>query len=162
HRRAVALASTNEALDALARLHAARGEHAQAVGWLEQRLRQTEPGHRAPTVVRLAQAHAGAGRSDRATAVLEAALGEEPSALEVRALLGGLYRGAGMWEPLARLLTDGADHLEDPAGRLAALREAGEIYLRRLGAPVTAVPILERAVALAPKDRSARTALADA
>ena len=162
HRRVVALGATHEALDALARLHVGRGEFTDAVGWLEQRLASTSAGQRAQTVVRLASAHLGAGKHESALACLEHALGEDPAAEDVRTLLANQYRERGSWEPLARLLHEGASHVGDAAVKLAYLRESAEIYHRRLGDPDTAIPIFEKAVELAPQDRTVRTALADA
>ncbi|MEI8255737.1 MAG: tetratricopeptide repeat protein, partial [Deltaproteobacteria bacterium] len=161
-RRVVALGATTEALDSLARLHSTRGEHADAVSWLEQRLALTTGEDRSAVVVKLARAHLGAGRTDRALTTLETALAETPAALDVRTLLAELYRTSGAWEPLAKLLHDGADQTEDSAARFTYLRESADIYQRRLMLADVAIPILERAVSLAPQDRSVRTALADA
>lgn len=162
HGRVVALARTTFALDALARLHVARKEFAAAVGWLEQRLEMSDPSERAATVARLAEAHLGAGQRERALEVLEAALATEPRAIELRTTLGKLYRTSGAWEPLARSLTDGAEHAPDDASRVEDLREAAEIYLRRLARPEAAVPLLERCASIAADDRTFKTMLAEA
>lgn len=162
YQRAAKLFPTVAVLDALARLHTQRGEHTAAVDCLEQRLARTEPAERTAVVVRLAHALISARQPERAVSVLETSLQEQPAAMEVRTLLGELYRSSGAWEALARLLTEGCAYTPDPAAQLAALREAADIYQRRLGTPDIAVPILERAVDVSHGDRSTRLALADA
>lgn len=159
HERVVAHGPDAHSLDALARMHAARGEHEAAVRYLERRLDDASGEARRATVANLARAHVATGHAERATTVLERLLMVDPSAREGRMLLADLYRKAGAWEPLADLLT--APEVE-PGDQLAALREAADVMTRRLGAPERAVPVLERAASLAPEDRGVRTALADA
>ncbi|APR77772.1 Exonuclease SbcC [Minicystis rosea] len=159
--RAIRGNPTAEAFDALARLSTARGEHAAAVGWLEQRLEALEPGasgERVATVARLAEALGGAGRTDAARAVLEKGLAEHPGAEALREPLRALYRAAGAWDALVGLLTgDG-----EAAPTLEQLREAADICLKKLGSRERAIPILEALIALAPTDRPARLTLASA
>lgn len=162
YRSAVRLGGTVEALDALARLHTSRGEFGLAVGWLEQRLETSSDEDRTGVVLRLADALMGAGKTDRARVRLESALEAGPAAKDVRALLATLYRSSEAWEPLVKLLLEGTEFEEDTQAQLAALTEAAEIQLRRLGTPENAVSTLHRAAALAPQDKNVRTALADA
>ncbi|MFO0601904.1 MAG: tetratricopeptide repeat protein [Polyangiales bacterium] len=159
HERVVARAAEAESLDALARMHAARGEHAAAVRYLTARLDSAEGDALRATVARLAQAHVATGRPAEARAVLERHLARDPGAREARAALADLYRAAEAWEPLAALLTD---ERVEAADRLASLREAADVLLRRVGDAARAVPVLERAAALAPDDRAVKAALADA
>ncbi len=161
HERVVALAGSAVSLDALARLHTARGEHSAAVGYLDRRLTAASADERAAVVVGLARAHLATGHADRARAVLEDVLAGDPGAGEARALLAELYRASEAWEPLADLLETAGDRTEG-AVKFAALREAAEVLHRRLGAPARAVVVLERAVGIAPEDRGVRLALADA
>jgi len=160
--RVVALAPTIEALDSLARIHIARGEHAEAVEWLEKRLARTDAGSRTPTVLKLADEHIATGHRERALESLEHELDRDAGATEIRNRLAELYREGEAWEPLARLLNEGSAHVHTAPERLACLREAADIYQRHLRASHIAIPLLEDAVALAPNDRSVRTALADA
>lgn len=159
HERVVARGPDADSLDALARMHSARGEHAAAVRHLERRLEGATGDARRATVVAIARAHLATREGDRARAALERLIAVDPHAREARTLLADLYRQTGAWEPLTELLTD----LEvEPQDQLASLREASDVLIRHLESPERAVPVLERASALAPDDRSVRTALADA
>ncbi|HKE18580.1 MAG TPA: tetratricopeptide repeat protein, partial [Kofleriaceae bacterium] len=160
YRRVIALAPTQEALDALARLYMERGEPAEAVPWLERALAGAELARKAELSLRLARAHVGAERPDRATTCLERAVNEGAGTREVRQLLADLYRGSEQWEPLAWLLTESLPMLSDEQTASAWAREAADIYHRRLGAPERALPALERALSLMPDERSVRAMMA--
>jgi tetratricopeptide (TPR) repeat protein len=165
HGRVVSLAPTLETFDALARLHAARGELDQAIGWLTRRLAETPAGARAATVVSLAEKQIARGTRDEALVALESGLAEEPSARPLRALLAKLHREAESWEPLARVLEGGAsaEHAgSDVATRVAYLREAADVRLHHLQDAEGAVALLDSAAALAPNDRALRTVFAEA
>jgi tetratricopeptide (TPR) repeat protein len=160
HRRVVELAPESAAsLDALARLHTDRKEHARAASWLERRLAITEGPARADVAQKLAEAHLGAGQPKKATAVLAQALEAAPERSDLREMLAVEYRKDGATEPLARLLTEAAAHLTDRERLLAYAREAAALYAK-LGSPNRAIPILERAASAAPDDRDIRTLLA--
>jgi tetratricopeptide (TPR) repeat protein len=160
HRRVVELAPESAAsLDALARLHTDRKEHGRAASWLERRLAITEGALRADVARKLAEAHLGAGQSKKAAAVLAQALDAAPERSDLREMLAIEYRKENASEPLARLLTDAASHLDDRDRLLAYAREAAALYTA-LGSPNRAIPILERAASEAPDDRDIRTLLA--
>jgi tetratricopeptide (TPR) repeat protein len=159
HEKVVARRPEAASLDALARMHAARGEHAAAVRYLTQRMEGAEGEALRATVTRLAEAHVATGHPEAAQSVLEQHLARDPEAREVRAALAGLYRAAEAWEPLSALLTDERGGVSE---RLASLREAADVLLHRVGDAARAIPVLERAVALAPDDRTVKAALADA
>jgi len=159
--RVVELAPTAAAYDNLARLHLSRGEPADAAGWLNARLAMSEDAQRVPVLLRLARAQTSAGQPEAATAALTAAFEQAPRNGEVRKLLLRLYRGSEQWEPLARTLAIAAEHVGDTATILAYARESAEIYNDRLDQPDQAVPVLERAHALAPEDRRLRGQLAE-
>ena len=152
--------ATTEALDALGRLALDAGEASAAAGWLDRRLAMTEGPARVDVAAALATAHLAAGQRHRAIACLERVLGDEPGADSLRDRLAGLYREAEVWEPLARVLADGCDHTRDEAVVVARAREAAEVYTR-LGMLARAVPVLEHAVRLLPRDEGLRLALAD-
>jgi tetratricopeptide (TPR) repeat protein len=160
-RKVVALAPTTRALDTLARLHAARGEHRAAIDWLERRLASGDPSERTAGSLRLAAAMLAAGQRERAVQRLEASFAEDPASAETRALLARLYREQQAWAPLGRLLAEDAARCDDDATRLERLREAADIYVVRLRQPELAVPLLEQATRLAPDDRALRRMLAD-
>ena len=160
HRRVIALSPNQESLDALARLYMERGEPAEAVPWLERALSGAELARKAELTLRLARAHVGAERPDRATTALERAVNEGAGNREVRQLLAELYRQGQQWEPLAFLLTESLPMLSDEQIASAWAREAADIYHRRLGAPERALPALERALAVMPDERSLRAMMA--
>jgi thioredoxin-like negative regulator of GroEL len=151
---------TTEALDALGRLALEAGEARTAAGWLDRRLAMTEGSARVDVAGALATAHLAAGQRHRAIACLERALSDEPRADGLRDRLAALYREAEAWEPLARVLADGCDQTGDEALVVARAREAAETYAR-LGLVARAVPVLEHAVRLLPRDEALRLALAD-
>ncbi len=160
----VALAPSPSVLDALARLCVAEGQHLAAVGWLERRLTmtpETDLSARRTTLTQLATALAKGGDEGRARAYLSEGLRTDPAGTALRSLLAELYRAASDWELLAPLLTAGVDYTTDRALQVEYLRDAAEVRRDRLGQLTEALPLLERAVALEPKDKKLRLALAD-
>lgn len=149
------------ALEALGRLYLDKGEALVAAGWLEKCLAVVAAGVRVEVSLKLAHAYQKAERRQRAVACLERALIDAPAAVTLRAQLGELYRADQGWEPLAKLLSDGCEHVTDPATVLAYAREAQDIYRGKLRAPERALPALERAVVLAPADQGLRLGLAE-
>lgn len=162
YRRVVALREEPDVLDALARIHGARKEHSVAVDWLVRRLNVAEPGARAETTIRLAEAYMGANQHDDAVRCLREGLEEDPTNLEMRELLAELYRRSRDWESLAAALRDGAELMPEESKRFALLSEAAQIFTDKLGAPERAISVLENARAISPEDRTVRTSLADA
>lgn len=159
--RASDFAPTPENFDALARLSTALGDHPAAVRWIEKRLGALPPdaaADRIATVARLANAHIAAGSEPAARTALERGLVAHPGSEALREPLRGLYRSAGAWDRLVGLLTKAG---EQPA-KVEHLREAADICLKKLGSRERAIPILEALTALAPTDKGARIALADA
>ncbi len=150
-----------DASGALARLCTSLGDHSAAAEWLEVRLGTAPPESRAITAVELARAHIEAGQLARARGCLEQALTLDPAVHEARDLLADLYRADGAHEQLAQLLSQGASLVADSARRLAYLREAAELYCDKLAAPERAIPVLTRAVELAPDDARLRGMLAE-
>ena len=161
HRRVAALAPTAETFDALARIHAERGEHAEAARWLERRLEAAPPDSRVEIALRLARAHTGAGQQARAIACLERTLAKEPKARRLRDLLADLYRSTEAWAPLAKLLADACAHAPDDATLLAYVREAASLHHQKLHTPDQAITMLEQALRVIPDDRWVRATLAD-
>jgi tetratricopeptide (TPR) repeat protein len=151
---------TTEAFDALGRLAMDAGDAGAAAGWLDRRLAMTEGPPRVEVVALLATAHLAAGHRHRAIACLERVLADEPRADGLRDRLAELYRQGEAWEPLARVLADGCDQTSDEALVVARAREAAEVYTR-LGMLARAVPVLEHAGRLLPRDEGLRLALAD-
>jgi len=160
HRKVVELAATAKALDALARLHTDRGQHAAAAQWLERRLSVAEDEERTDVAVSLANAHLGAGQIERAINVLEQALEGAPERSDVRDMLAAQYRATDATEPLAALLTTAGAYVEDDETLLAYAREASDLFAA-IDQPDRAIPVLERAAARAEKDRDIRTRLAE-
>ncbi|MCY1058477.1 tetratricopeptide repeat protein [Nannocystis sp. SCPEA4] len=163
HRRAAALTPEFHNLDALARLHMARREPAEAVPWLTERLVRTPDGpERTDIVLGLSDALLGAGRNIKAIEVLSRAVADHPAEARTRDLLIRLEREAGDWEPLASLLQVAAEHTSEREQVLAFLYEAAEIVRDKLGELDRAIPVLERLHALVPDDRGVLVYLGDA
>lgn len=160
YRRVVALGADAAALDALARLYLGRGEPGVAAEWLKRRLDAASEEERNALALRLADAHLAAGNEEAAMGALERMLADDPTAAEARARLATLYRNAEAYEPLARLLAEGAPHEPDEARRLAYVREAAQLYEEKLGQPDQAIPVLEMGVELAPDDPELKSKLA--
>jgi tetratricopeptide (TPR) repeat protein len=160
HRRVVALEPGDiAALDAIARLFIARGESAEAVPWLQQRLERTPAGsERAVIVLQLADALLAAGKTERAIQVLARSVAEDPKEPRTREILLRLYRDAQAWEPLAALLQSAAHHIEDRAQLLSYFYEAAAIFRDRLDASDRAIPVLEQLRALVPDDAACSAA----
>jgi len=155
------LAAEPAAMEALARLYEAAGEPLTAASWLEQRMSAGAPAEKREAVAKLAQTYLEGGQRHRAVAALERALGEDPEAGTLWTMLARLHREAGHHEALLRALTAHATHTQDPETVVACAREVLALCQERLGDPAQAVPVLERAVALAPEERALRLALAD-
>jgi len=160
HRKVVSLAPTAIALDALARLHLARDEHAVAAEWLARRLEGAEDHERASIALQLADAHLGASNSDGAMRVLSEMIERDPSQSEARAKLAALYRENQVHEPLAELLAAGAPHEVDAKVKLAYVREAAMLYEHELEQPDRAIPVLQMGIELAPDDKDLKSQLA--
>jgi tetratricopeptide (TPR) repeat protein len=161
HRKVVGLTpGAIASLDALARLHMGRGEPGTAAEWLKRRLEAATDEERGPIALRLAEAYLAAGNNERATQVLERLLASSPTMSDARARLAGLYRQAQAFEPLARLLAEGAPHEPDEATRLAYVREAAQLYEEKLDKPDLAIPVLQMGVELEPDDQDLKRKLA--
>jgi tetratricopeptide (TPR) repeat protein len=155
------LEPSGDASAALARLYTTLGDHALAAEWLEIRLGSAPEELRAETAVTLARAHLAAGQNVQARTCLEQTLVEHPQLTMAREMLAKLYREDGAFEPLAQVLSSGADQQSDPERRLAYLREAADLYCEKLNLPERAIPVLERATALSPDDTRLRSMLAE-
>lgn len=155
------LAGEPTAMEALARLFEAAGEPLAAAQWLEQRLATGAPSDKRQSVAKLARTYLEGGQRHRAVAALERALAEDGKALELWNLLAGLHRDAGHHEALVRALSDCAANADDAATVVACSREVLTLCQEQLKDQARAVPVLERAVRLAPDERGLRLALAD-
>ena len=161
HREVHELEPASDASAALARLYTSLNDHALAAEWLEIRLSTAPEELRAETAVALARAHLAAGQNTQARACLEQTLVEHPQLNMAREMLANLYREDNAYEPLALVLSQGADAQTDPERRLAYLREAADLYCEKLNVPERAIPVLERATALSPDDTRLRSMLAE-
>ncbi len=162
HRRVVDVAPEDvAALDALARIQRDRGEHAAAARWLERRLGVAGDDEKADVALELAQSLFAAGRSERASEVLEQARYDAPTREDLREVLAEHYRSEEQHEPLARVLADSAEHASDPADVLTFAREAAELFRDQIGQPAEAIPILRKAREHAPDDRQIELMLAE-
>lgn len=158
-RRVVGISPSVEAFDALARLHLGRGEPGQAAEWLEKRFDASKGKERIDVALALAAARLDAGRTDRAIAALERALGEEPAATNVREKLLDLYRKTEAKAELAKCLAGGVPHVEAER-QVAYAQEAARLY-RELEAPASVIPMLELLQGRGEMDQELRGALAE-
>ncbi|XYH95325.1 tetratricopeptide repeat protein [Sorangium sp. So ce1128] len=157
YRRAAEIGSA-EALDALARLLARRGEHVAAAEALERLCAGAPADELHQAALRLADAYLSAGEADRARAALERALPRAAQPAPLRERLAYLYRASGAWGALAELIAGDAGRADDAPARLSLLREAADLYLTRGGSPAAAIPLFDEAILLAPDDLSLRLA----
>ncbi len=160
HQRVIAHGVDVEALDAIARIHVARGEHALAARALETLRPLAREEDMARYTVRLGRALYASQQRDRALEVLRLALASAPEANDLRTLLAELLRTEQSWDALAALLTEGAEYARSDAARAGLLRDAATLHVERRGDPGAAIPLLERAAALLPGDTTLRVALA--
>jgi tetratricopeptide (TPR) repeat protein len=108
------------------------------------------PGHPA-LVEALLNLIAGDAGEQRLHAV-EAVLAQQPRQDEVRAAREARYRAAEMWEPLALLLVESAEHEKVPQRAASRLREAAGIHRTHLFDFAVAADLLRKARALDPQD----------
>ncbi len=148
-------------LDALARLHAKKGDLAQAAHWLLARLEIAGSEERVSTMIRLARTWLQIGRGDDATQILENAFEQAPQNAEVRKLLLEQYREQGVTEKLAVVLEKSTQNVKDRKTQLAYAREAAKLYVTRMGTPARAVSVLKTVVEADPEDDEAKAMLAD-
>ena len=161
YEKVATLAAEPTAMEALARLYEAAGEPLTAAGWLEQRMSAGAPAKKREAVAKLAQTYLEGGQRHRAVAALERALGEDPEASALWTMLARLHREAGHHEALLRALSAHVTHTQDPETVVVCAREVLALCRDKLGDPALAVPVLERAVGLAPQERTLRLALAE-
>ncbi|MBW2454523.1 MAG: hypothetical protein JRI68_08430, partial [Deltaproteobacteria bacterium] len=161
HERVVELAQTNASLDALARLHLEAEAPAEAIPWLQRRLDSSAPKERVAVLLKLARTQLKAERAADAIATLQTAFAEAPQNAEVRKLLIKQLRKRESWQPLASTLAVAVEHATDNDTVLAYAREAAELFYDKLETPEQAVPVLRKAVELAPEDRKLRSMLGE-
>ena len=149
-------------LEALARVYASSGELESSARALERLCAQSSGTSLGPRALQLAETYVLLGRRGRAREALEQALPRVVDGSSLRARLATLYREAHDYAALAALLEDEANRAAEPRAKLALLSEAAELHLDRRGEPAPAVPLLERAVALAPDEAKLRLRLAQA
>jgi tetratricopeptide (TPR) repeat protein len=148
------------ALEALARIHDAAGDPASSAAALERLCAVSTPETLGERSLRLAAAYTLLGDQKRARECLEHARTRAIETAAVRRRLGELYREARDYTALAALLEEEARRADDPAARLAHLREAATLHVSERQDPAAAVPLLEQAVELDPDDAPLRVSLA--
>jgi tetratricopeptide (TPR) repeat protein len=168
-------ANHRQALEAIARLSEGRSNWEPAAAALAKLLEQTsDPTEGTALALRLAKAREALKDEAGVEAALRAALRFDPWKEEVRERLRALLEKGQKWAELAELLTEDAGKLEDafaaqddksPAAAapvVKALRRVADLHLVQRKSPGDAVPLLERASALAPQDRDLLLVLCDA
>lgn len=164
YRASVSLRPNVDALDALAGIHAARGEFNDATLWLVQRLDltpSTQLAARQTTLVKLGEALRSAGRVEEAITYLSSGLQEEPSWTQVRELLSQLREERGEWLEFATLLGEGVAFAQDIPTKVHYLKRAATVWWHDLDELDRAIPLLQRAYELVPEDQALRLQLAE-
>jgi golgin subfamily B member 1 len=160
--RAAELDPSVESLGNLARLASLAGEHSIAATQLERLRASIPPDSRPSLVVQLASALVEIGDAPTAILRLEESTAEAPDVLATREVLASLYRKVDDAQKLAPLLAETSSHYADQQKVIASLREASVLFVERCKQPERAVPLLEKALALAGDDRGLMLMLADA
>lgn len=120
----------------------------------------SDPTDSARHVVELGRIYAEeGGRDDRAIASFERALALDPGAAEALVGLEGLYRKAGRWADLARVLHERERRASEPAEARRLRRERARLLLDRLDDPSGAAEAFAALAAEEPEDREALRAL---
>ncbi len=138
-----------------------RGRPAAAAKALEALCAQSAPealGERSPFVRSLR----GSGPPRARPAQLGARLPRAVETRDLRARLRELYRDARDHTALAGLIAEEADRTTDRRAQLEHLREAALLHVEKRNDPASAVPLLERAVALDPTTSKLRLKLSQA
>jgi|GEM_PF-761280 len=150
------------ALEALARLHDARRDFAEAAKILERYCAVANRECLGERSLWLAQAYVNCGRPESARTCLEHASANARDVGPVRARLAELYEQANLWSPLADVLTTEAARSADPRERLQLLVRAAHVHRDQRGDATGAVPLLEQAVQLDSDNVELRLELAEA
>jgi tetratricopeptide (TPR) repeat protein len=138
---------SERSLEALARIHRARGEWDRAASALQALLASSSAARRPSRLLRLAEAYLALDRPDLAEPAIDELLRSRPddeAASAARAMRIEVLRRTGDARALAEMLEAEAP-LHRPARAAAFLLEAGELYRTTLGDAHEAVRLLERA-----------------
>lgn len=155
-------ATHRAALEALARLHQAGGDQAEAAKVLERLVGVSEGEEAVRLSGTLADVHEALGDKAAAAAALERALGIDRAHAPVRARLKELYEASESWDKLAAHLITDAELAGSDDDRIALLCRAAETHSKRRNDWAEAAAVLERASALRPDDRELLLRLCDA
>ena len=150
------------ALEALARLHAASGNHSGAAEILERLLDMSDGDDAVKLSVVLADTYEQLDDKNSAARALERGLARDESNADLRGRLAGLYRATEQWEPLASLIAGDADAAEEDNEKVRLLREAAKIHAEHRDDHASAAELLEKANAAKPEDREIMLELCDA
>lgn len=157
--------SSEVSFDALARIHVARKQWAEAVQALEWLFSHAQDTQRQVRAIQLSDVYVELDDRDRARARLEdvmptAVSSEHTDAIRQRLMV--LYRRDGVWKPLARLLSAEALRAELLDRKLELVQEACTILESKLQEPEQATALLQLALTWAPHDEALRRWLVNA
>lgn len=150
------------ALEALARIYTAQGEHLLAANFLDRLCGQSSREALGERALTLATAYVAAMRPDKARACLESASLTALHVGPVRRRLAELYQESQSWEQLAALHALEAARASDAKERFRLLDAAARVHVEYRQDHASAVPYLEQAVELELEDASLRLRLAEA
>ena len=153
-------------LEALARIHAARGDLTAVARMLERLVAGLMALGQAAALpaaaLRLSETYIALGDRAAARDRLERAVESTEYDESLAQRLATLYEEDEDWTRLAELHAAEAKHATDRRVKLGKLRKAAELYLSKQEDRERAVPLLEQALELAPDTPSLSLALADA
>jgi tetratricopeptide (TPR) repeat protein len=147
---------------ALARLHEAKGEKAEAAKMLERLLEGEQGAEAVATSLRLADLYGALKDVAALRRALERGLQADERAAEVRDRLRSLYEKEGAWTELADLVRGDAEAASETNERVRLFRRAAEIHQSKRHDPAAAADLLVKASELAPGDRDLLLLLCDA
>jgi golgin subfamily B member 1 len=150
------------ALEALARLYQAGGEHAKAAEIIEQLLGLSEGEEAVRLSLELCDMHDKLGDAEASARALERGLGADDRNAALRARLRAKYEAMAAWEKLADLVAVDADQAETADEKVKLMRQAASIHAQKRNDSARAAELLDRASALKPDDRELLLELCDA
>jgi golgin subfamily B member 1 len=150
------------ALEALARLYQAGGEHARAAEIIEQLLGLSDGDEAVQLSLELADMHEKIGDSEAVARALERGLSADPKNAPLRGRLRSEYEAMKAWDKLAELLAVDSEQAEAVDDKIKLLRQAAGIHAQNRNDPARAAELLDKASSLKPDDRELLLELCDA
>lgn len=150
------------ALESLARLYQAQGEHRQAAEMLSRLLDQSSGAEALKLAAALADVYETLDDAEASAGALERGLSHDKRHAELRERLSALYTKLSAWEKLAAHIAEDAEAAEDVEVKVSLLVRAATLHAKQRLDMAASAEMLERASALKPDDRDLMLSLCDA